>query len=332
MKKPFLLLTFLFFIVVVINAQENGLPYESKIADLGEIQMEYFDYGGEGPTLIIMQDFHYYYDGPMAYPPDHPVISFYKSLSDEYRVIAPIKRGYGKSTDAHWGYDVATLSEDLIDFMNVLDIEKAVLYGRVPANQEMTWLAEYNPDRILGLIYDGNPIFTVGCTDAEVLEFADNIQLFAMDGFDREKTQRVYLSRSMWRPRFLKDSNRRINIPAIRFTVPGQDDTTFNLTFGKREVLKQLLFMPIQDRDKEREYIKKLLQDSLRYEKLYAKLVDCNQTKAIEAGMKRTFGDNLTTMVQPEKYNAQTMEAFVGVMEWQRTHIFEFKQKISKKN
>ncbi|MGB5699274.1 alpha/beta fold hydrolase [Muriicola sp.] len=304
------------------------IPYEAKMADLGEIQMEYFDYGGDGPTIIVLQDFHNYYSGPMAYPPDHPLIDFYKSLTQQFRVLAPLKRGYGRSTESHWGYDVATLSEDLLDFMNALDIEKAFLYGRVPANQEMTWIAEHNPERLLGLIYDGNPVITVGCMDSEVLEFADNIQTFAMDGFDRDKARQVYLSRSMWRPRFLKDTSKRIDVPAIRFSVPGQEGMTPNLAFGTKEALKETLEIPIKDRDEAKQYVRELLQDSVRYENLYQKLKDCNISDAVEEGMKRAFTDNLTTLEEPTEFNEPTMQSYIGILDWQRNHIFEFKQRV----
>jgi pimeloyl-ACP methyl ester carboxylesterase len=330
MKKIGILLISLIAIAICSHGQEGQLPYEAKMADLGEIQMQYFDYGGEGPTLIILQDFHNYYSGPMAYPPNHPLIGFYKSLTAEFRVLAPIKRGYGGSTDSHWGFDVATMSEDLIDFMNALDIEKAFLYGRVPANQELTWLAQYYPERIEGLLYDGNPIITVGCMDEEVLEFADHIQTFAMDGFDRDKARQVYLSRSMWRPRFLKDPSYRIEVPAMRFSVPGQDGMSFNLAFGTRESLEQTLAMPIEDREEAKQYVSALLQDSLQHEALYQKLKNCNRSNDVEEGMKRAFGENLITLEEPEEFNAQTMEAYIGVLDWQRKHIFEFKQKVMK--
>jgi pimeloyl-ACP methyl ester carboxylesterase len=256
------------------------------------------------------------------------LIEFYKSLTQQFRVLSPLKRGYGRSTESHWGYDVATLSEDLLDFMNALDIEKAFLYGRVPANQEMTWIAEHNPERLLGLIYDGNPVITVGCMDSEVLEFADNIQTFAMDGFDRDKARQVYLSRSMWRPRFLKDTSKRIDVPAIRFSVPGQEGMTPNLAFGTKEALKQTLETPIDDRDEAKQYIRELLQDSARYENLYQKLKDCNISDAVEKGIRRAFSDNLTTLEEPTEFNEPTMQSYIGILDWQRNHIFEFKQKV----
>jgi len=134
----------------------------------------------------------------------------------------------------------------------------------------------------------------------------------------------------MWRPRFLKDENKRINVPAMRFTVPSQDGMTFNLTFGTKEALNQVLAMPISDRDEEKQYIRELLKDTLRYEKLYKKLNDCNKTDAIEVGMKRAFGDNLTTMNEPKEFKEYSMQSYIGLLGWQRGHMFEFKHMVLK--
>ncbi|MCZ4409017.1 hypothetical protein O3Q51_09370 [Cryomorphaceae bacterium 1068] len=158
--------------------------------------------------------------------------------------------------------------------------------------------------------------------DEEVLEFADHIQTFAMDGFDRDKARQVYLARSVWRPRFLKDPSNRIEVPAMRYSVPGQAGMSFNLAFGTRESLERTLETPIEDRDEAKQYIGALLQDSLRHESLCRKLKDCNRPDDVEKGMKRAFGDNLTTMEEPEEFNAQTMESYIGILDWQRKHIF----------
>ena len=192
----------------------------------------------------------------------------------------------------------------------------------------MTWIAEYYPNRLLGLIYEGNPVITVNCLDEEVLEFADNIQLFANDGFDRDKARQIYLSRSMWRPRFLKDKTERINVPAIRFTVPGQAGLTPNLAFGSKEGIQQSLAMNMEDRELEKKYLTELLQDSVRYERLYEKLKACNLSDAVEEGMKRAFGENLTTMVPPDEFNVPSMESYIGTLNWENKAILEFKQKV----
>ena len=53
MKSEFHIVIFLFFTLSASFGQES-LSYESKIADLGEMQMEYMDFGGEGHPLIVI--------------------------------------------------------------------------------------------------------------------------------------------------------------------------------------------------------------------------------------------------------------------------------------
>lgn len=317
------------YVALVVKEKSVALPYESKMADLGELQIEYMDYGGEGPPLIILQDFHNYYNGAYKLPGDHPTITLYKNLSKEFRVLAPLRRGYGKSTDSQWGFDVATLSLDILDFMTAMDIEKAFLYARVPANQELTWIAEYYPERVLGLIYEGNPVITVNCMDSEVLEFADNIQIVvAPDGFDRDKARQVYMSRSMWRPRFLNDKTKRINVPALRFTVSGQEDSTPNLAFGTLKEIQRVITMLPEDREKEIAYLKALTKDSLRHDNLYMKLKKCNLGKEVEEGMQRAFGNNLTTIPEPQDIDLKSTNFIKRYREWQLNQIIEFKKQL----
>lgn len=326
MKKNTLIIICLLFTLATSYSQDS-LPYESKIAYLGEIQMEYMDYGGDGPPLIMIQDFHNYYAGPYKNP-NNPMLEFNKSLSKEFRVIEPLRRGYGKSTDTKWGYDVATLSEDLILFMKAIGIEKTFLYGRYPGNQEMTWLAEYHPEKILGVIYYNNPLITVGCTEPEVLEHAENTLIFSPD-FNKEKLKRVILSRSMWRPTFLKDTLKRINIPALRFINPEFESTTLMLWTLETGDLKLMSEEDWPDRKEEQQYIKELLQDSIRFNRLHQKLRDCNPSEALEDGMKRAFGEYLLTKIEPEQYEKKSnLETLNSYLQWQLDNIIAFKNGI----
>ena len=103
---------------------------------------------------------------------------------------------------------------------------------------------------------------------------------------------------------------------------------TPNLAFGTKEALKETLEIPIKDRDEAKQYVRELLQDSVRYENLYQKLIDCNISDAVEEGMKRAFSDNLTTLEEPTEFNEPTMHSYIGILDWQRNHIFEFKQRV----
>lgn len=332
--KSLKIFSFLFFGFVLIcqraHAQEVPSTYQSKMIDIGEIQMEYYDYGGEGPLFIEVQDFHNYYEGPY-HDPQSPGFIFLEELTQGFHVVAPLRRGYGKSTDTKWGMDVATLGKDLLSFLDALGVEKAFFYGRFPGSQELTWIAEHYPERVLGLVYFNNPIILVHCSDLEVIEFFENISVFTPD-FDKEKLQRIMGSRAMWRPGFLTDEELRIDVPALRFINPEFEKTNFNQGMFETEMKN----MSEEDwngtRDEEQQYLKELLSDSVRYVQLHEKLKACNLSAEIEEGMKRAFREHLITRYEHEfPQQLDSEEAFVAYLRWQAKQIFEFKELVMKK-
>lgn len=317
----------LFLNVYPLLAQQTETTYQSKMADLGEIQMEYYDHGGSGPLFINVQDFHNYYEGPY-FQPQSPGFAFLEKLTEGFHVVAPMRRGYGKSTDTKWGMDVATLGKDLLLFMDALGVEKAFFYGRFPGNQELTWIAEHHPERVLGLIYYNNPIILVQCADMEVIEYFENISVFTPD-FEKEKLQRIMGSRAMWRPDFLTNENLRIDVPALRFINPEFEKSNFNLAMLEMGEINMMSEEELPGREKEQQYLKELIADSLRYKNMHEKLKVCSLSDKLEVGMKRAFGKNLTTHYEqdfPQKL--ENPQAFVAYLQWQADQILAFKEEV----
>lgn len=268
--------------------------YKSKIADLGDIQMQYMDFGGEGMTFIWVQDFHNYFEGEY-FSFLEPLLPFLEKISQETHVLAPIRRGYGKSTDTSWGYDVATQASDLIHWMDQLNIEKAVFFGRIAAAQDMTWIAENYPERVLGLIYDGNPILIASCYDPELLKFAETWTSLGLD-FDKEKQKKIILSRLPWKPEFLSKTNESLDIPTLRFLDPKNNWPNPNKGVIESGFIHQYLEQDIPGREEEFTYLRELVADSTRMDQLYTTILACDQSEAINQGMERTFGKNLQTV------------------------------------
>ncbi|WP_297336856.1 alpha/beta hydrolase [Algoriphagus sp.] len=328
LKHPIPLVLILTLLSFSLQAQETSPSYQSKMIDIGEIQLEYYDHGGSGPLFIEVQDFHNYYEGPY-HKPDSPGFAFLEELTKGFHVVAPMRRGYGKSSDTKWGMDVATLGKDLVLFMDALGVEKAFFYGRFPGSQELTWIAEHHPERVLGLVYYNNPIVLVHCSDLEVIEYFENISVFTPD-FEREKLKRIMGSRAMYRPDFLTDEDLRIDLPALRFINPEFEQTNFNLHWMETGELKNMSEEEWKGtRQEEQQYLKDLLNDSIRYKQLYEKLKACNLSAEIEAGMKRAFGDQLITRLEQEfPQKLESDEAFADYMLWQAKHILDFKEKV----
>jgi pimeloyl-ACP methyl ester carboxylesterase len=297
-----------------ISAQ-NKDSYQSKIADLGDIRLQYMDFGGNGPTLILIQDFHNYFEGIYQ---DTTYFHFYNELAKDFSVLAPVRRGYGKSTDTNWGYDVATQSSDLLRFMDVLGIEKAVLFGRIPASQDMTWIAEHHPERVLGLIYDGNPILISSSYDVGVIEFVENWSIIATD-FEKEKQRTIMFSRLSWEPHFLHDKDFKINIPALRLIDEKYNWSNPSLAVLESGFLKLWVQDDIPGREDEVNYLRTLLQDSVRLEQLHQVLIKTDKSKAIDEGMQRAFGNNLQTIEANELDIAKV--GLSAYLDWKLKHI-----------
>lgn len=313
----------IFLIIYSIQGQTNDF-YQSKIADLGDIKLQYMDFGGEGPTLIWIQDFHNYFEGIYR---DTTYFQVFKELAEDFHVIAPIRRGYGESTDTEWGYDVTSQSNDLLHLMDVLGIEKAILFGRIPASQDMTWIAEHHPERVMGLIYDGNPILIAGCYNRNVIEFVENWSILAPD-FEKEKQKTIVLSRLSWRPHFLNDAKFRIDIPALRFIDPNLNWSNPNLGVLESGFLVHYIKEEIPGRKEEVAYLRALLQDSIRLKQLHQTLIECDYSEAMEKGLLRAFGNNLQTIYAEEVDFAEV--GLLAYLKWKAQHIRIFADSLKK--
>ena len=311
-------------IFLSMTARAQSL-YESKMADLGDIRIEYFDFGGEGVPLIWVQDFHNYFDGPYK---DTLVVQYMAQLSQHARVYAPLRRGYGRGTETEWGYDVATQAEDLLHFMVVLGIEKAILFGRQPANQDMTWIAEHHPERLAGLIYwGGNPILIVGCNEPDELLLMENWSAFAPD-FEKEKEKRVVMSRAFWRPHILSEPDRRIGIPALRTLNTAFSNISVVSRLADLEIMQELISEDIPGFEEEISALTALVQDSARFEKLKQHLQVCDPSARIDEAMQRAFGENLKTVENTSLF--ESPEAYSAYLEWEIAEAIKFIKTIEK--
>jgi pimeloyl-ACP methyl ester carboxylesterase len=117
---------------------------KSDFVNLNGIRLHYLDWGGEGPTLIFLTGM-----GCSAYIFN----KFAPPFTDRFRVLALTRRGQGDSDYPETGYDADTLTEDIRQFMDHLQIEKAILAGHSLAGVELTHFAATHPARVEKLIY-----------------------------------------------------------------------------------------------------------------------------------------------------------------------------------
>lgn len=265
-------------------APQPKLP-DSRFADLGGLTLEYFEFGTRaGPPIVFLQDFHDYFRLEEA-----PGWREYLArFGDRYRVLAPVRRGFGASDDPHWGFDVPTQGEDLLRFLDALGIGKAALVGRVPATQEMAWLAEHHPERLAGLVFVERPLLFTDLRDPELREWAQAFWRGACDLGDRAVD--IAGPRGPWQPHFLTDSTRRIEVPAAVLTFPpfaGSMDLRILDMLSESGDLGPSCAAGVQ------EYYDALAKDTVRIRRLREKLVASDRNAELAERMARAFGSHL---------------------------------------
>jgi pimeloyl-ACP methyl ester carboxylesterase len=102
------------------------------------------DWGGTGEALVLIH-------GGGVSP--HHFDDLAPRLTDRFRVIAPARRGHGKSEIQSEEFDVDALAEDLRQVLDSLGIERASLLGHSFAGAEITRFAALYPERVHKLIY-----------------------------------------------------------------------------------------------------------------------------------------------------------------------------------
>ena len=122
----------------------NTSNHKGDFVHVNGIRLHYLDWGGTGPTLIFLTGM-----GSSAYIFNQ----FAPRFTDQFRVLVLTRRGHGDSDIPEAGYDADTLTEDIRQFMDRLDIEKAILAGHSLAGVELTHFTATYPKRVEKLIY-----------------------------------------------------------------------------------------------------------------------------------------------------------------------------------
>jgi pimeloyl-ACP methyl ester carboxylesterase len=107
------------------------------------VKLQYLDWGGTGPALIFLAGLG---ENPHIFDDIAP------GFVDRFHVLAYARRGHDLS-EVRPPYDTDTLTEDLRSLMDALQIDQANLVGWSLGGNEITWMAEKYPDRVLSLIY-----------------------------------------------------------------------------------------------------------------------------------------------------------------------------------
>lgn len=287
-----ILISILFALVINVQAlAQDPAYYKSKVIQTSRLKLEYIDFGGKGPVVIQVQGGHNFFNDPpfdegMAIPRDEMARSLTK-LTENHRVLATVKRGYGKSDSFEFGFDVATSSEDLISLMDALDIKKAFFIGRDIACQEIIYIAEHHPERISGMAFYGMKLITVGMSDPEVVELEKHESYQLTDLGD--KAWAILGPRTVYQPHMYTE-NIKINIPTLWIFAPNININNRQLmTFEYLEEAAKAEWI----RPESKAYYAALAMDKGRQEYLRNYLENNNPNAQVKEAMNRTFGEYL---------------------------------------
>lgn len=122
----------------------NTSNHRTDFVLVNGIRLHYLDWGGTGQTLLFLAGM-----GSSAYIFN----KFAPRFTDRFRVLGLTRRGHGDSDYPESGYDADTLTEDICQFMDSLQVEKAILAGHSLAGVELTHFVATYPDRVEKLIY-----------------------------------------------------------------------------------------------------------------------------------------------------------------------------------
>lgn len=135
--------------VTIVSAQpgskpEDKSPHESKFVTVGSVKLHYLDWGGSGEALIFL---------PGAGDKAHVYDQIAPKFTDKFRVLGLTRRGFGESDKPEKGYDVDTLTNDVLGLVDHLNLKKVSLIGHSAGGNEMFRFADKHPKRLLKLVF-----------------------------------------------------------------------------------------------------------------------------------------------------------------------------------
>ncbi len=142
------LLAFLFYSCIQgctnLRSEEASSPNISLVTVEPGVQLELIDWGGNGEPILFLAGL-----GNTA----HVFDEYAPQFTDQFRVLALTRRGFGASSRPPGGYDLATLSRDILTIIDSLSIERITLIGHSIAGEELTKFAILYPQRVNKLVY-----------------------------------------------------------------------------------------------------------------------------------------------------------------------------------
>ncbi|OZV70096.1 alpha/beta fold hydrolase [Winogradskyella aurantia] len=283
--------------------------YQAKMVQTSRMNMEYMDFGGKGNALIHIQGIHNA-SGMENNPMYHQNFLAWREILTEaskyYRVYAPIYRGYGNSDmDGDDIYKVENIAQDILAFMDKLNIESAVFIGRTNSPQVMFHIAENYPNRVDAMVVSDNSMYkAMPIANEEIRDFMYYCSYAALDLGDRAPD--IVMPSYDYEPEFYTDKTKKIDIPLYWPYSEQMNIIKMNL-----QLLNYLQpdnsFIP---NDKAKKYFNNLYGDKDLQKRIIDYYITNDPTQNVIDALKRAFGTNLTLQNIDDIEGANFMEKF----------------------
>lgn len=122
----------------------DSSPHRVSYLTVNGLRLQYLDWGGNGDLAVFV---HGSGDSPHYFDEIAP------ALVANHRVIAPARRGHGQSEVPSTPFSLDDLTDDLVDLLDALHVDKVALIGFSFGGNEITRFAERYPDRVSQLVY-----------------------------------------------------------------------------------------------------------------------------------------------------------------------------------
>ena len=132
-------------------------PHKGALAAANRIHLHYLNWGGAGETMLFLAGL-----GDSAHIFDNIAPEF----TNQFHVLALTRRGFGKSDHPKAGYELKSLTDDIAQFLDALNIMRVILVGHSFGGTEVTVFARRFPTRVGKLVYlDAAYDYTAAGTD-----------------------------------------------------------------------------------------------------------------------------------------------------------------------
>lgn len=122
----------------------DSTPHAELYLETNGARLHYLDYGGAGEPLVLLTGYG---------PPAHVFDRFATRFTSRFRVVAITRRGTAPSSKPAGGYDLDTLTADIVAVCDALKFGRVHIAAHSLGGAEATQLATTHPDRVASVVY-----------------------------------------------------------------------------------------------------------------------------------------------------------------------------------